>query len=92
MKQLIFLLIPLSLFSQKRLQDTSYILDPLEEKYSMVYYSGSLVKKGTKSIWYYASYDLMYGEEVGIGFSLTILNKKRKKLTKKKKNHIINIK
>ena len=89
MKQLIFLLIPLSLFSQKRLQDTSYILDPLEEKYSMVYYSGSLVKKGTKSIWYYGSYDLMYGEEIGLGISLTILNKRRKKLTTNKKFYII---
>ena len=53
----------------------------------MIYYSSSLIKKENKSIWYYASYDLMYGEEVGIGVSLTILNKKRKKLTKKKKIH-----
>jgi hypothetical protein len=93
MKQLIFLLIPISLFSQKGLQDTiQYPVDPLEEKYNMVYYSSSLIKKENKSIWYYASYDLIYGEEVGIGFSLRILNKKRKKLTKKKKIHIINIK
>ena len=90
MKQLIFLLIPVSLFSQKGLQDSiQYPVDPLEEKYSMVYYSGSLVKKGTKSIWYYGSYDLMYGEEIGLGISLTILNKRRKKLTTNKKFYII---
>ena len=66
MKQLIFLLIPISLFSQKGLQDTiQYPVDPLEEKYNMIYYSSSLIKKENKSIWYYASYDLMYGEEVG---------------------------
>jgi hypothetical protein len=50
MKQLIFLLIPVSLFSQKGLQDTiQYPADPLEEKYSMVYYSASLIKKEKNS-------------------------------------------
>ena len=90
MKQLIFLLIPVSLFSQKGLQDTiQYPAQLLEAKYNMVYYSASLVKKGDKSIWYYGSYDLMYGEEIGLGISLTILNKRRKKLTTNKKFYII---
>mgnify|MGYP000388858058 CR=1 FL=1 len=49
MKQLIFLLIPISLFSQKGLQDTiQYPVDPLEEKYNMIYYSSSLIKKEKK--------------------------------------------
>lgn len=46
---------------------------------NMVYYQKSLIKKGKVELYGYASYDLVWGDESGLGITLTILNKRKKK-------------
>lgn len=45
----------------------------------MVYYQKSLIKRGKIQLYGYTSYDLAWRDESGMGISLTILNKRKKK-------------
>lgn len=45
----------------------------------MVYYQKSLIKRGKVELYGYTSYDLAWRDESGMGITLTILNKRKKK-------------
>ena len=45
----------------------------------MVYYQKSLIKRGKVELYGYTSYDLAWRHESGMGITLTILNKRKKK-------------
>jgi len=45
----------------------------------MVYYQKSLIKKGKIELYGYTSYDLVWASESGIGITLTIPSKRKKK-------------
>ena len=45
----------------------------------MVYYQKSLIKRGKVELYGYTSYDLNWADESGIGITLTIPNKRKKK-------------
>ena len=45
----------------------------------MVYYQKSLIKRGKVELCGYTSYDLAWRDESGMGITLTILNKRKKK-------------
>ena len=68
MKWLLILLLPFSISAQT--YDTSY---------QMVYYQKSLIKKGKIELYGYVSYDLNWASESGIGITLTIPSKRKKK-------------
>ena len=52
----------------------------------MVYYQKSLIKRGKVELYGYASYDLVWADESGLGISLTIPNKRKKKKYGKNKS------
>jgi hypothetical protein len=68
MKWLLVLLFPLSVSAQ--VTDTTS---------HMVYYQKSLIKRGKVELYGYTSYDLVWANESGIGITLTIPNKRKKK-------------
>ena len=68
MKWLLVLLFPLSVSAQ--VTDTTT---------HMVYYQKSLIKRGKVELYGYTSYDLVWANESGIGITLTIPNKRKKK-------------
>ena len=68
MKWLLVLLFPFSMSAQTN--DTSY---------QMVYYQKSLIKKGKVELYGYTSYDLWWADESGMGITITIPNKRKKK-------------
>jgi len=68
MKWLLVLLFPVSVSAQ--VTDTTS---------QMVYYQKSLIKKGKIELYGYASYDLNWASESGIGMILTIPTKRKKK-------------
>ena len=68
MKWLLVLLFPFSMSAQTN--DTSY---------QMVYYQKSLIKKGKVQLYGYTSYDLWWADESGMGITITIPNKRKKK-------------
>jgi hypothetical protein len=45
----------------------------------MVYYQKSLIKRGKIELYGYTSYDLNWADESGMGITITILNKRKKK-------------
>jgi len=45
----------------------------------MVYFQKSLIKKGKVELYGYTSYDLAWADESGMGITITILNKRKKK-------------
>ena len=45
----------------------------------MVYYQKSLIKRGRVELYGYTSYDLVWANESGLGITLTIPNKRKKK-------------
>jgi hypothetical protein len=45
----------------------------------MVYYQKSLIKRGKFELYGYTSYDLAWRDESGMGITITILNKRKKK-------------
>ena len=45
----------------------------------MVYYQKSLIKRGKVELYGYTSYDLVWANESGLGITLTIPNKRKKK-------------
>ena len=45
----------------------------------MVYYQKSLIKRGKIELYGYTSYDLAWADESGMGITITILNKRKKK-------------
>ena len=45
----------------------------------MVYFQKSLIKRGKIELYGYTSYDLNWADESGIGITLTIPNKRKKK-------------
>ncbi len=45
----------------------------------MVYYQKSLIKRGKVELYGYTSYDLNWADESGMGITITILNKRKKK-------------
>ena len=67
-KVIVILLLPFSISAQT--YDTTY---------QMVYYQKSLIKKGKVELYGFTSYDLAWGDESGIGMTLTIPNKRKKK-------------
>ena len=68
MKWILILLLPFSISAQTN--DTTY---------QMVYYQKSLIKKGKIELYGYVSYDLNWASESGIGITLTIPSKRKKK-------------
>ena len=68
MKWLLVLLFPLSVSAQ--VTDTTS---------HMVYYQKSLIKRGKVELYGYTSYDLVWANESGLGITLTIPNKRKKK-------------
>ena len=68
MKWLFVLLLPFSVSAQTN--DTTY---------QMVYYQKSLIKKGKIELYGYTSYDLWWADESGMGITITIPNKRKKK-------------
>ena len=68
MKWLLVLLFPVSVSAQ--VTDTTS---------QMVYYQKSLIKRGKVELYGYTSYDLAWRDESGMGITLTILNKRKKK-------------
>ena len=48
----------------------------------MVYYQKSLIKRGKVELYAYTSYDLASRDESGMGITLTILNKRKKRKIK----------
>lgn len=59
---------------KKRLEDIENI-----EKYPMVYIDKTVYNSKNKKVYLYSSYDLIYGEELGLGFNIGLLNIKKKK-------------
>ena len=47
--------------------------------YQMVYYQKSLIKRGKVELYGYTSYDLWWADESGMGITITIPNKRKKK-------------
>jgi hypothetical protein len=45
----------------------------------MVYYQKSLIKRGKVELYGYTSYDLNWADESGMGITITIPNKRKKK-------------
>ena len=45
----------------------------------MVYYQKSLIKRGKVELYGYTSYDLVWANESGLGITITIPNKRKKK-------------
>jgi hypothetical protein len=45
----------------------------------MVYYQKSLIKRGKVELYGYTSYDLAWADESGMGITITIPNKRKKK-------------
>ena len=45
----------------------------------MVYFQKSLIKRGKIELYGYTSYDLWWADESGMGITITILNKRKKK-------------
>ena len=45
----------------------------------MVYYQKSLIKRGKVELYGYTSYDLNWADESGMGITIRILNKRKKK-------------
>jgi hypothetical protein len=45
----------------------------------MVYYQKSLIKRGKVELYGYTSYDLAWRDESGMGITITIPNKRKKK-------------
>jgi hypothetical protein len=45
----------------------------------MVYYQKSLIKRGKVELYGYTSYDLNWASESGMGITITIPNKRKKK-------------
>jgi len=45
----------------------------------MVYFQKSLIKRGKIELYGYTSYDLNWADESGMGITITILNKRKKK-------------
>jgi hypothetical protein len=45
----------------------------------MIYYQKSLIKKGKVELYGYTSYDLWWADESGMGITITIPNKRKKK-------------
>jgi hypothetical protein len=45
----------------------------------MVYFQKSLIKRGKVELYGYTSYDLNWADESGMGITITILNKRKKK-------------
>jgi hypothetical protein len=74
MKWLLILLLPVSVSTQ--VYDTTY---------QMVYYQKSLIKKGKIELYGYISYDLWSADESGMGITITIPNKRKKKNGNKKR-------
>jgi len=68
MKWLLVLLFPVSVSAQ--VTDTTS---------QMVYYQKSLIKKGKIELYVYSSYDIGWADESGMGITLTIPNKRKKK-------------
>jgi hypothetical protein len=68
MKWLLILLLPVSVYGQ--VTDTTS---------HMIYYQRSLIKKAKIELYGYTSYDLIWASESGIGITLTIPNKRKKK-------------
>ena len=97
---LLFLLLPIFGFNQTtykkidiKIIPTTYLPkyeDTKEdsEKYQMIYYSKNVVERETHAKWFYASYDMTYGEE--IGFGVYIYLNQRRKYYKKKLNYFDN--
>ena len=50
--------------------------------YQMVYYQKSLIKRGKVELYGYTSYDLWWADESGMGITITIPNKRKKKKQK----------
>jgi len=48
----------------------------------MIYYQKSLIKRGKVELYAYTSYDLASRDESGMGITLTILNKRKKRKIK----------
>ncbi len=48
----------------------------------MIYYQKSLIKRGKVELYAYTSYDLASRDESGMGITLTILNKRKKRKRK----------
>ena len=48
----------------------------------MVYYQKSLIKRGKVELYGYTSYDLVWRDESGMGITITIPNKRKKKKNK----------
>ena len=65
---LIMLLMPIGVYGQ--VSDTTS---------HMVYYQKSLIKRGKVELYGYTSYDLAWRDESGMGITLTIINKRKKK-------------
>jgi hypothetical protein len=70
-KVIAILLLPFSISAQ--VYDTTY---------QMVYYQKSLIKKGKIELYGYTSYDLWWADESGMGITITIPNKRKKKKDK----------
>ena len=69
MKLLILLLLPITLLAQT--SDTTF---------QMIYLYKDVIKSKKKhSLWIYTSYDLWWQDESGVGLTLTIPNKRKKK-------------
>ena len=87
----IFLLLPIFSFGQtSRIKDLTErkTLIESEEKYQMVYYSHNFLYKGNKTFYSYASYDMMYAEEFGLGITIDIVRRTKKKNNKKLQHKI----
>ena len=65
---LIMILMPVGLYGQ--VTDTTS---------HMVYYQKSLIKRGKVELYGYTSYDLNWADESGIGITIAIPNKRKKK-------------
>jgi hypothetical protein len=69
MKWLLILLMPITIFAQRN-EDTT------EQN---IYIYKKIHTKKNKEIWIYGGYDKYYFEDIGIGLTIFISNKKRKK-------------
>jgi hypothetical protein len=67
-KVIAILLLPFSISAQ--VYDTTY---------QMVYYQKSLIKKGKIELYGYTSYDLWWADESGMGITIALPNKRKKK-------------
>ena len=68
MKWILILLLPFSISAQTN--DTAS---------QMIYYQKSLIKKGKVELYVYSSYDIGWADESGMGITITIPNKRKKK-------------